>query len=143
VTTSTPETSLWRGTPSHVMHFWTYVLCVLTCWLVVPIGIALWKWLEVRSTTFELTSERLQMASGVFTRRREELELYRVKDTAVEEPFWFRLFGLGNIVLNTSDVRNPVIVIPAVREAESLRNQIRGCVETLRKVKGVREIDAI
>src|SRR5262245_37499072 len=95
---ATAEKTLWQGHPSHVTNFWTYVLCGLTFWLIVPIFIALWKWLEMRCFVYELTTERLKHTSGVFSKRLDELELYRVKDIAIEQPFALRLFSLANII---------------------------------------------
>ncbi len=40
-----------------------------------------------------------------------ELELYRVKDIVLNEPFLLRLVGLSNIVLVTSDRSTPVFVV--------------------------------
>ena len=39
------------------------------------------RYLETRFTRFEITSERIRITTGVLSRRMEELELYRVKDT--------------------------------------------------------------
>ena len=51
---------------------------------------------------------------------------------------WERLFGLGNIILTTTDNANPTVTIAAVREASALRDQIRLHVEKCRQRKGVR-----
>ena len=71
----------------------------------------------------------------------DELELYRVKDYRLENPFFLRMFSLGNIVLETSDRSSPVVRINAIQNAEELREKIRNCVETRRDQKGVREVD--
>jgi membrane protein YdbS with pleckstrin-like domain len=143
VVSTTTESTVWRGTPSQMLNFWTYVLCIVTSPLVVPLFILIWKWIELRCRVYEVTTERIQITTGVFSRQREEIELYRVKDTSFAQPFWMRIFGLGNITLHTSDARTPVVVIPAISEAEAVRNQIRGRVEALRSLKGVRELDTV
>ena len=135
------EQTLWKGSPSQVTNLGPYLLCVLTFWLVVPIFIALWKWLELRSSVYELTTERLKQTRGVFSKRTEELELYRVKDLAVEQPFFLRLFSLANVILETSDKSSPRVVIEAVPGAQELGDTIRRQVEELRQRKRVREVD--
>jgi uncharacterized membrane protein YdbT with pleckstrin-like domain len=55
-------------------------LCGLFCWLIVPIFFALVYYLQTRCKVFELTTQRLKITSGVFTKVTETLELYRVKD---------------------------------------------------------------
>jgi len=135
------ENTLWQGSPSHVENLGTYILCGIFSPLVLPLLYAFWKWLEIRTTKVEITSQRVIMRSGVLSRRTDELELYRVKDFSVEQPFFLRLFGLGNIVLKTSDRTHPTLIINAVKSAELVREQLRNAVEVRRREKGVREID--
>ncbi len=135
------EKVLWKGTPSQLVNFPLYVLWVLLFWLVIPLFIMLWQWLVVRNTIYELTSERLRLRSGVLNKHLDEVELYRVRDYQFEQPFFLRLFGLGNITLQTSDRSHPAVRLRAVRDGEPLYEQIRTAVEHSRAAKGVRELD--
>jgi uncharacterized membrane protein YdbT with pleckstrin-like domain len=135
------EQTVWRGHPSHVMNLGLYLICFLTCWLVVPIFIALWKWLETRCLVYELTTERLKQSHGIFNKRVDELELYRVRDLAIEQPFFLRMFSLANIVLDTSDKTTPRVVLKALPDAQNLADSIRQHVEVQRQRKNVRELD--
>jgi len=78
---------------------------------------------------------------GVFSKRTDELELYRVKDTVLVEPFWLRLVSLGHIDLTTSDRTTPLVRIAAVPDAARLREELRSNVERMRVLRGVREAD--
>jgi uncharacterized membrane protein YdbT with pleckstrin-like domain len=100
-----------------------------------------WQWLVVRSIQMVLTSQRLSVREGVLSRRKHDLELYRIKDTALEEPFLLRLVSLGNIEIVSSDRTHPRYVLRAVKNAEPLRQMLRSTVEQLRASKGVRELD--
>ena len=71
--------------------------------LLVPALWAGWRYLVVKCRVYELTSQRLRLYEGVINRKIDEIELYRVKDTNIEQPFWFRMFGLGVLNLKTSD----------------------------------------
>jgi uncharacterized membrane protein YdbT with pleckstrin-like domain len=135
------ERIVWSGRPSQVLNLPAFLLCGLLCWLVIPIFIGLWKWLVLRFTEYEITSERLRINTGVLSRSSDELELYRVKDTRFEQPFWLRIFGLGNVVLSTSDRTDPVITLTAIPGGREVREKLRNQVERLRVRKGVREID--
>jgi uncharacterized membrane protein YdbT with pleckstrin-like domain len=135
------EDIIWAGTPSHVTKLGTYVLCALFFWLVIPIFIALWTWLVIKNTRYEITTQRLRLRTGVINRKTSELELYRVKDFSLEQPLLLRLFSLANLVLVTSDRSHPQVVIRAVPHAEELTNTIRQKVEELRRSLGVREVD--
>lgn len=132
---------IWTGRPSQLVNFWWFVLGGLLFFLVVPLILAIWKYLDVRCTTFELTPQRLRRSTGVFNRVHHELELYRVKDYVINQPFWQRIFGLGTVILETSDRTHPTFVIPAIADSTPVRDHIREQVEYLRETKKVREID--
>jgi uncharacterized membrane protein YdbT with pleckstrin-like domain len=135
------ETLLWRGTPSQLVNLPWYVLWLLLFWLVIPLFILLWQWLVIRTTVYELTSERLKLRRGVLNKHLDEVELYRVRDYQLEQPFLLRLFGLGNILLRTSDRSHPSVRLRAIRDGERLYERIRSAVEQCRSRKGVRELD--
>ena len=135
------ETLLWRGTPSQLVNLPWYVLWLLLFWLVIPLFILLWQWLVIRTTVYELTSERLKLRRGVLNKHLDEVELYRVRDYQLEQPFLLRLFGLGNILLRTSDRSHPSVRLRAIRDGEQLYERIRSAVEQCRSRKGVRELD--
>ncbi|MEM9931855.1 MAG: PH domain-containing protein, partial [Bacteroidota bacterium] len=113
----------------------------LSCVLLLPLPLALWRYLLTQTTRYTLTEERLIVTSGIFHQQQEELELYRVKDYSVSAPLLFRWLGLANIHLLTSDHTHPELVLNGIREADRVKELIRTQVETLRTRKGVREID--
>jgi uncharacterized membrane protein YdbT with pleckstrin-like domain len=137
----TAEQTVWNGSPSQVINLPIFILCGLFFWLVVPVFYGLWKYLVVKFTQYELSSERLKIRSGVINRKLDELELYRVRDYKLDQPLSLRIFHLGNIVLQTSDRTTPTVVLRAIHDAESVRESLRTHVEACRTKKGVREID--
>ncbi len=131
------ETVIWEGHPSNVVNFWWFVSCLL----IIPIPYVFWKWLETKKSQYIVTTERIRYREGVFSKSEEEIELYRVRDYTLSEPFFLRLFGKGDIHLTTSDKSHPTFVLRAVPDPEGLRDKIRAAVEKLRLEKNVREID--
>jgi membrane protein YdbS with pleckstrin-like domain len=109
--------------------------------LLVPISIALARYLQTKSKTYELTTERLKMTEGVFSKVTDTLELYRVKDIETRQPFFYRTVGVENVQMNTSDTSSPFVFIEAIPSTVALADKIRNQVETIRGQKGVREID--
>jgi uncharacterized membrane protein YdbT with pleckstrin-like domain len=138
---ATEERTVWLGTPSQVINLGSFILLGLFFWLVIPLFVILWKWLVVKNMKYELTTERLRLRHGVFNKKLDELELYRVRDYKLDQPFFLRIFSLGNIILQTSDRSHPTVVIKAIPDAENLREQLRTYVEACRTRKGVRELD--
>ena len=136
-----PEQIVWRGPSSQWKNFGLYILCALFCWLIVPIFIALARYLQTKNKTYELTSERLKITEGVFSKVTDTLELYRVKDLETRQPFLYRMVGIENVQLNTSDTSSPFVFIQAIPRHVGLADKIRNQVEIIRQQKGVREID--
>ena len=126
-----------RRQSSEVGNFSPYILILLA----VPIFIASRRYLQTKCKVYELTSERFKMSEGVFGKVSDTLELYRVKDIETRQPFLYRLCGIENVQLNTSDTSSPFVLIQAIPHHVGLGDKVRNQVETIRQQKGVREID--
>lgn len=135
------EKDVWSGTPSQVVNLGSFILMGLLFWLVLPLLVILWKWLVVKTTRYELTTERLRTQYGVLNKRTDDLELYRITDYRLEQPLLLRLFSLGNIILVTYDRSHPVVVLRAVPNAEDLLEKLRTYIEASRGAKRVREVN--
>jgi uncharacterized membrane protein YdbT with pleckstrin-like domain len=162
------ETTIWKGHSSQWKNFGPYVLYAILggaviaitaviaqvataevrkiipftlLLLIVPIFMAVARYLQTKSKSFELTNERLKITEGVFNKTTDTLELYRVKDLETRQPFLSRLVHVENVQLNTSDSSSPSVFIEAVPSAVMLADKIRNAVEAIRSQKGVREID--
>lgn len=101
----------------------------------------LWSWLTVSMIEYKLTVERLTVKTGVLNRITDELELYRVKDYTLDEPLISRIFGLSNVVLQTSDTSHPTQRLEGIEKGSEILAKIRQNVEEQRRLKGVRELD--
>jgi len=137
------EKHVWSGRPSQITNMKTFILCGLFCWLIVPVFVAVWRWLQVRCLNYELTTQRFKVSHGVLTRRTDELELYRVKDTSFSQDLFQRIFGLASVYMRSSDSSSPSVTIYSIAasEAKKLREEIRTLTEELRDRKRVREFD--
>jgi uncharacterized membrane protein YdbT with pleckstrin-like domain len=150
------ETSLWKGSSSQWLNLGPFTAALIAAVgisigslpfppgfiaLILPLGYMIWKYLVVRTSVFELTSERLRITKGILNQKIDEIELYRVKDSQMVRPWWMRLTGLASIVMETSDRTMPTLVIPAVPGGADIRELLRKHVELQRDRKRVREMD--
>jgi uncharacterized membrane protein YdbT with pleckstrin-like domain len=156
---SEDEKVMCSGSPSQVLNLKAHSLSLLVIAIIVsfyilielhylillitaiPVFSSLWKYLQVKCLKYELTNERIKIVSGVLNKKTEEIELYRVKDSTIEEPFFYRMIGVGNIKLETSDRTLPTLLIEALPKAKEFRESLRECVEEIRSRKNVREVD--
>lgn len=153
------ETVIWQGSPSQWTNFGSYVFALLLAagvmvvyfltavgplvllGLLPPVLLIFARWLSTRSQRYEVTTERIRVTTGILSRRTTELELYRVRDYTVVEPFWLRLIGRGNLIVETSDRTNPQMVLRAVSGVTTLKDQVRANTERMRQLRGVRDIE--
>jgi len=101
----------------------------------------IWQILKVYCISYEIDPEELRYYSGVLSRKHEYIELYRIKDFRVEKPMIYRMFGLGDLTIYTSDKTTPVLQLNAISEPEEKYKILRGLVELNRREKHVFEVD--
>jgi uncharacterized membrane protein YdbT with pleckstrin-like domain len=153
------ETTLFRGSSSMLVNLGAFLLtglvfvaaivfaiamantvASLALWSVAAIALIyfLVQWLLIRRRVYEVTTERIRVLTGIVTRRTEEMELYRVQDITLIEPFIQRMFGCGNLHVTTNDASTPYLTLEAIAGARALREQLRKSVEECRDRKRVR-----
>ena len=147
-----PEVTVHQCTPSQIVNLKHFVLAgllaigivvlaivtdtpVLYAFLLLPIGYAFWKYIAVNTTKMTLTDQRLIITSGIFTKRTNETELYRVRDTSIEEPFFYRLFGVGNVIIFSTDEAEGKLHFNAYNKPHWIKDQIRNNAELCRQRK--------
>ena len=160
MTAPSEETVLWKGSPSQWTNLGSYLFSLvlvagiiaaylyvpdrpvlILAALVLPLFIAISSWWRTRGQVYQITSERIRISTGLLTRRTSELELYRVRDYTVVEPFWLRLIGRGNLIVETADRTTPHVVIRAVPGVNALKDQVRAHTERMRQIRGVRDFE--
>jgi uncharacterized membrane protein YdbT with pleckstrin-like domain len=103
--------------------------------LILPIGYAFWKYLQIASIKLKITEERIIIREGVLNKTTNETELYRVRDSSIEEPFFYRLFGCGNIIIYTTDEADATLHLAAYKKPHWVKDQVRNYSEVCRQKK--------
>lgn len=101
----------------------------------------LFKFISLKCNSYNITNDKILIKKGVLSSVTENIEMYRVKDQTIVKPLFLRIFGLGNIVLFTSDQTTPTVTLTAVRDVEAVVELVQEATLSSRKLHGVREID--
>ncbi len=145
-----PEKTIHQTSPSQIVNLKYFVVAgilaagvvvlaivlsnpVLLVLLLVPFVYGWWKWLLVKSHRFTLTDQRIIVTKGVFSKNTNETELYRVRDTSIEEPFFYRMFGVGNILVFSTDDAEGKLSFEAFPKPHWIKDQIRNYAEVCRR----------
>lgn len=146
------EKTIYQASPSQILNLSSFIICLLLTagivaasillenslilvLLLFPVVFMLWKWLELRSKRLTLTDQRIIVTEGVLNKITHETELYRVRDTSVVEPFLYRLFGLGTIIVYTTDEATATHTFTAYEHPHWIKDQIRNFSEICRQRK--------
>lgn len=134
---ATAETVIYEAQPALIPTFLTLLIVILTA------GLALiYLALKRQGTRYKITTQRVVVDSGIFSKKLDQLDLYRVTDFVVDRPFSQRIVGTGNIRLQTLDKTNPEVVLYALRtDVVALYEKIRVAVEASKAQRGVRVVD--
>ncbi len=91
----------------------------LMLWLMVPV-------LRRRMTTYELTTRRLRIRSGVVTRRGRDIPLARVNDVSFDQGPLDRLLGCGRLVVESAGEHGQIVLteIPHVQSVHTTLFQL-------------------
>jgi len=104
------------------------------------LGAAWYRLLLIRSNCYVITSEVLRVRKGIFFKRTDQLEMYRIKDYIITQSFLLQIFRLMNITLKGTDPETPVIVMTGIPESD-LIDTIREHVQKARKDNHIYEIN--
>lgn len=109
--------------------------------LLVIAGCAAIAYLKTAFTHITIDTARITCRQGIVNKRVESLELFRVQDVTSLHPWWQRPFGIGTVIVLTSDSNNPHWRLPGMRNAEQLRQDLNVAAIALRDAKGIREVN--
>lgn len=116
--------------------YWPYLiglslLCVL---------LAFYRFIYIRNIQYEISPEIIRITRGLFFKRVDQVELFRVKDYILTQSFLLQLFRLMDLELKSTDPINPVIWLRGIPYSD-LTDTIRSHVQSARQDNRVYEIN--
>ncbi|MGH3422452.1 MAG: PH domain-containing protein [Streptosporangiaceae bacterium] len=89
-------------------------LLALMLWLMAPV-------LRWRTTTYELTSRRLRMRTGIVARHGRDIPLARINDVSFDKGLLDRMLGCGRLVVESAGEHGQIVLteIPHVESVHS------------------------
>ena len=122
------ERILFKGHPAVIGSVTRLLISIFT----LGIG-AIWFWLKSVNTQYLITSQRIVIETGIFSREIETLEIYQIDDIHLDKPLNQRMMGTGNIVLLTRDISAPKILLDRLPlDVRELYEQMRPCIQQAR-----------
>ena len=85
--------------------------------------------LPLSFTKYTLWTDKLLIDKGFFVRKQNEVRLYRIVDFSVRQNIIQRIFGVGDIVVSSSDNSEADFVIKEVKKPYQVKDMISERVE--------------
>ena len=89
-------------------------------------------------TRYCLSEDRLFISEGFLTIKDDEILLYRVRDIDTRRTLWQRIFGVGTVVVASSDKTMPNLVLKNIKDPVHVKEIIHEQVEEMKIRRRVR-----
>ena len=94
--------------------------------------------MPISFTRYALSEDRLFVSVGFLNIKDDEILLYRVRDIDTSRNLWQRLFGVGTVVVMSSDKSMPNLVLKNIMDPVGVKEIIHEQVEEMKIRRRVR-----
>ena len=116
------EQPLFSGHPAVIYSFWQWFVVVITLGL----GYLVY-WVQSLATSYQITSQRVMVERGIFSKNKESMELFRIDHFDIHKQLGMRLAGHCMLHLRSSDSSFPAVMIFGIPNLEALADTLREC----------------
>lgn len=101
--------------------------------------------LPISFTYYSVGDGRLYIQRGLLSTHYDEVMLYRILDVKMVETLWQKLFGVGTVIVYTSDASagQKVVRLTNIKNPLDVRNYLSRRVEAARDEKGIQGAEFI
>jgi membrane protein YdbS with pleckstrin-like domain len=135
--TDAPEEILWEGGPT-----WrAWAVKWIAGWVLLPVLVGLFLlvpiWIRTRSKRWKLTSRRIEVESGLLSKRIDTLELWRIRDIEFRQSLVDRMAGVSSIVITAHDPALPAIEVRCSPGDRAIYDRLMSALMIARQQRGV------
>lgn len=103
-------------------------------------GFAWYRLLYIRSFQYLITKDYIRLTRGIFFKRIDQLEMFRVKDYIITQSFILQLFKLMYLNLKSTDPENPMVQFQGIPQS-TIIDTLRDRVIAARKNNNIYELN--
>ena len=94
--------------------------------------------LPITFTKYSMSDDRIFCEKGLLNMKFEEILLYRVRDISMKITLGQRIFGVGSILLQSSDKTSPVLELKNIKNPREVKEMIHRQVEEIKVQRRMR-----
>jgi len=120
------------------LAWWVYPALI---WLgLLTLVMAFYRFSYTRTICYLITPEVVRVSRGIFFKRTDHVELFRVKDYVITQSFLLQVFRLMDVELRSTDPVNPVMWLRGIPHSNFM-DSIRKYVQEGRRHNRIYEIN--
>lgn len=73
---------------------------------------------------YKLTNRRLFVSTGIFNRRRDQMELLKVQDVYTRQTFFGRMLSIGTVIVTSSENNFPFMYLTGVEDPKAIMDLV-------------------
>ena len=94
--------------------------------------------MPITFTKYSMSDDRIFCEKGLLSVKFEEILLYRVRDISMKITLGQRIFGVGSILLQSSDKTSPVLELKNINNPREVKEMIHRQVEEIKVQRRMR-----
>lgn len=94
--------------------------------------------MPITFTKYSMSDDRIFCEKGLLSVKFEEILLYRVRDISMKITLGQRIFGVGSILLQSSDKTSPVLELKNIKNPREVKEMIHRQVEEIKVQRRMR-----
>ncbi len=83
-------------------------------------------------TRYQITDRRIIVEKGVLTKRRDEIQLYRIRDISLKRNLLERMLKYGDITVLSTDTTSPTYTLKNIRDSVNVADLLSSAAENAR-----------
>ena len=92
---------------------------------VLVILVLFYKAIQLKMTYYEVSTERIEFGRGIFDRKVDNLDMFRIVDMKLRRSILDCIVGVGTVMLTTTDKSHPEFAFEKVRDARGLYDALK------------------
>jgi uncharacterized membrane protein YdbT with pleckstrin-like domain len=125
----------WRGWAGRWIGGWLLLPLIIGAFLLLSV------WARTRSARWKLTSRRIEIETGLLSKRIDTLELWRVRDVELRQTVLDRLVGTCTLLITAHDGGSPVLELRGLPEDRTIYDRLMAAVMQARQQRGVMNLN--
>src|SRR5271154_6403558 len=125
----------WRAWAGRWIAGWVLLPGLIGLFLLVSV------WLRTRSVRWKLTSRRIEIETGFFSKKVDTLELWRVRDVEFSQSIIDRMAGVSCLSITAHDGSSPILHIRGAPGNRVVYDRLMSALMQARQQSGVLNIN--